>query len=78
MKLWQLHTLTMLEIFVERIFRKQPSSPNMDNDSRKNWKISMVPEFAQTPPEHFETFDRRGMSFGPLNRHTKRSLDRVF
>ena len=30
MKLWQLHTLIMLEIFVERIFCKQPGSRNMD------------------------------------------------
>ena len=57
----------MLEIFVERIFRKQPGSRNMGRDSRKNWKISMVPEFAQTPPEHLEIFDRRRTSFGPLN-----------
>ena len=68
----------MLEIFVERIFRKQPGSRNMDRDSRKNWKISMVPEFAQTPPEHFEIFDRRRTSFGPLNKHTKRPCVRVF
>ena len=49
----------MLAIFVERIFRKQPGSRNMDRDSRNNWKISMVPEFAQAPPKHSIDFDRQ-------------------